>query len=1049
MMKFKAKLPAGKSLAVCVSIFMLLSVLAPSASAAVAIPDSARTYGIELFNADNGIPTSETNAVLQTSDSFLWMGGYGGLQRYDGTKFRQVSGTAGLTSYSIRSLWESPEGTFWVGSNDRGPFYLKDHRFHHIPSYDGTSFQSIRCFAQGQDGTIWLGTAEGLAYVSEEQVVEPFDMGEYGYENSTVYSLEEDMNGLIWGVDYSGSLFAIDSNTHTLVHYFAPGKFWGSHSYAYSCTVMGSGTVAVGMNDNTVYLIHHPASAHPSVTEIKTGELSAINCVYQTSNGLVWCCGDRGMGYIDNTNHFTDLSDYPYTDGLRCLREDYEHGLWISSNRFGVLHLSHNKIASLPLPENEDAVIYTVTHSNRQVYIATNNGLRVMDRDWVPVNNAAARELAHTPMRHVAEDTDGNLWLSGYYDGYFFYDIKNDVLTPVDIRGSQVRLTKLLRNGDLAVAHYGGLYILHEGAIVESYETDTTVLCLEEMEDGSLLCGTDGSGIYRLKDGAFTKYANQSNGLTGGVILRMAADLAQPDHLWVSCGYDLFYGNETGFSPMTGIQDGSGSILEIVPKMNDEIWLFRSSGLLLTKRASFFDSDPSTVECVRYLDNSDGLPGNIVANSWSAVDDSTFWICTYNGVACLDLSNPYYNPIKPKAALVNVSGGEGCTYEDGAVYMDTGVQKVTFEVAALTYGISEAKLRCYLSGFDEEPITGNASDLHDIIYTNIPGGEYTFHIQAYNSDGLPSEELVVPVVKKLHFMETIWFPISLILAAVLCTTAIVMLFNYYRMQRLRERQKLYKSITDQSISTIASAIDAKDPYTNGHSHRVADFSVKLGRRLGLCEEECERLHYIAMLHDIGKIGIPDSILKKKGRLTDEEYQVIKQHPDIGGAILANFTALDGVQEGALYHHERYDGKGYNKHLSGTEIPYFARIIAVADTFDAMNSNRCYRNALTMEDIIHELEAGRGTQFDPHIADLAVQILREELSNPETAKELDISCNQAVADELNKIGIDTPCGCKNKKPASEQAEGPSEKKSEEKAEKPADEKPKDDPAEGDS
>ena len=147
--------------------------------------------------------------------------------------------------------------------------------------------------------------------------------------------------------------------------------------------------------------------------------------------------------------------------------------------------------------------------------------------------------------------------------------------------------------------------------------------------------------------------------------------------------------------------------------------------------------------------------------------------------------------------------------------------------------------------------------------------------------------------------------------------------------------------------------------------------------MGMSEDEQEKIYYIALLHDIGKIGIPDAILNKPSRLTEEEFAVIKTHPLIGGEILKDFTALEGSSDGASYHHERYDGKGYGKQLVGDEIPLVARIIGVADAYDAMSSDRCYRNALDSKTVIEELKSGAGTQFDPQIVPFMLNMISDK------------------------------------------------------------------------
>ena len=197
-----------------------------------------------------------------------------------------------------------------------------------------------------------------------------------------------------------------------------------------------------------------------------------------------------------------------------------------------------------------------------------------------------------------------------------------------------------------------------------------------------------------------------------------------------------------------------------------------------------------------------------------------------------------------------------------------------------------------------------------------------------------------------------------------------------RIRKYNLRQEADRRIIEQSLKTFANIIDAKDEYTRGHSQRVAYYSREIARRMDMDEETCRQLYYIALLHDIGKIGITDSILTKPGALTEEERESIKQHVVIGGEILKDFNSIPGIAEGAKYHHERYDGKGYSAGLSGDAIPLFARIICVADSFDAMSSARCYRGKLEMEHVVNELKAHAGTQFDKNIVRYMLEMIAD-------------------------------------------------------------------------
>lgn len=174
------------------------------------------------------------------------------------------------------------------------------------------------------------------------------------------------------------------------------------------------------------------------------------------------------------------------------------------------------------------------------------------------------------------------------------------------------------------------------------------------------------------------------------------------------------------------------------------------------------------------------------------------------------------------------------------------------------------------------------------------------------------------------------------------------------------------------VECIASALDARDPYTGNHSERVSDMACLLCRFLGLAEAESQEIHIAAHLHDIGKIGIPDRVLLKEGKLDDEEWALMKKHPEIGAEILAKSVQLARISAIILHHHERYDGKGYPFGAKGEEIPFGARIIAVCDSIDAMSSNRSYRKAMPLDVCKGEIEKNIGIMYDPEIARVALE-----------------------------------------------------------------------------
>lgn len=249
--------------------------------------------------------------------------------------------------------------------------------------------------------------------------------------------------------------------------------------------------------------------------------------------------------------------------------------------------------------------------------------------------------------------------------------------------------------------------------------------------------------------------------------------------------------------------------------------------------------------------------------------------------------------------------------------------------------------------------------------------------------------MVIALVSALIEMVSVYFVVT-ISGLFIGTGLVILLFlNLIRtvrsvrnLERLRQKKELEsrrrqtERISLQTIKTISVTVETKNVYTNGHSQRVADYSALIAGALGWDDKRINNLRNAAYMHDVGMIGIPDSIVNKPTRLTEEEYAIIQRHTLIGADILKDITLIEHVAEVAHYHHERYDGTGYPEGLSGEEIPIEARIVAVADSYDAMNSKRIYRNALEKEKIIEELESCSGTQFDPVIAELFVRLIRE-------------------------------------------------------------------------
>ncbi len=220
-------------------------------------------------------------------------------------------------------------------------------------------------------------------------------------------------------------------------------------------------------------------------------------------------------------------------------------------------------------------------------------------------------------------------------------------------------------------------------------------------------------------------------------------------------------------------------------------------------------------------------------------------------------------------------------------------------------------------------------------------------------------------------------------AAEVLTLRVRHLLDLIRLQRdlhaeVERKTQEIEGLSLHVVHSLADAIDAKDAYTKGHSGRVADYSREIAKRFGYSAERQEEIYMMGLLHDVGKIGVPDEVINKPGKLTDEEFAKIKTHPGRGAKILENIKEMPKLATGARWHHERYDGRGYPDGLAGENIPEEARIIAVADAYDAMTSHRSYRDVIPQEVVKGELEKGSGTQFDSRFAAIMLEIIKEDV-----------------------------------------------------------------------
>lgn len=941
-------------------------------------------YVVTVYNEQNGLPTGEANVVIQTLDGYVWIGSYGGLIRYDGTDFKNYSEEKeGIASSSVRTLFEDSKGRLWIGTNDAGVYTYEHGVFTKINNQDDHTFLCIRDFAEDSDGIIYAASNSGLAKI-EGDILTP--ISNEAVNGNTVYSLGVDCYGRLWCSMNQGICTVIENEQ--VAEQLSSDLFF-DEAEIYCASSGSQGEIYLGSSGNEFVRLDFTDKDFDenaiTVKHYQTGGVTTHNQIRAYEDGTILISGLRGVGLLQADGNFMEFGENKKASSVNGAALDYEGNIWLASSTLGIVKYTKGCFST----PNEAAglsgkAINTVVSTGKEFYVGLDDGLLAFNNSWEPVENPLTELLRETRVRHIMVAEDKTLWVATYYGhGVIHYNpVTQKLVCYGEAEGlvsEGARVLLQLADGSVAVGTQGGISIIHNETVVKNYEksddglSNATILCLAQDEAGVLYAGTDGGGIFAISGDTIISYGF-SEGLGEGVVLRLLQDKAGPGW-FVSAGSSLYYLENGVFRKLDNFDKSAGSIFDIYMQQ-DSVYMMQNSGILKVDRDALLGEE--FARTVQY-GFPHGLTGSLNANTWNCIDEEgILYLSTRSGISCFGFSEK--NEIRPRGIISDlfVDDTVYTNYIENGIHLDRNATRLTIHFSTLSYtGTTNSGMSYQLEGFDEAERKIENEKSSSISYTNLPGGDYRFRLEVYLlEDPQNTLEYCVDIHKDKKMTE---YPLFWILGTVLCLVLVILIcvaIARSKIARASRRQKEYQTIIDQFLRAFAKTIDAKDTYTNGHSIRVAYYSKELAKRMNLSAEEQERVYYIALMHDIGKIGIPDSILKKAAKLTDEEMDVIKTHPVIGGEILKDCTALTGISEGARYHHERYDGNGYCEGLKGNNIPLVARIIGVADSYDAMSNARCYRRALDKDIIIRELKNGAGSQFDPEIVPIMLQMMAE-------------------------------------------------------------------------
>ena len=1003
-----AKPQHGGAAVASILVLCLLSGLAAPARAedgAAAETTDYNDYVQSVYSSSNGLPCGEANDIAQTNDGVLWIGTYAGLYRYNGREFRRVDNYESVRN--VNCLYVDEEGRLWIGTNDNGlAIVIREKVVNVLDQSSGLPSNSVRCVIRATDGYYYVGTTGSMQMLVMNNGLKVANtLPEVNYADS----ISADRKGNVAAIASGGRLFLMNRGLVLCSLQLTDGQ-----ELFNCCAFAPDGTLMAGSSTNHIYR-YDISDGDFTLLDVMTCEgVASINNLNYLSDGTLFISTDSGVSYVD-TDGYHKINTNDFNNSIDNMLYDYQGNLWFTSSRLGLLRLAKSAFRDVyGAVGMERRVVNAIVKWQGCYYIGTDKGLDVVDGGCrEQIRNDLTETLNGKRIRCMYVDEDNHLWVCTYGSGLMeFAPNGNSWLYNSDSGsfGNRARIVTGLSDGTILAAGDTGISFIRDHEIQQTIRNEdglinSMILTVTERGDGTILAGTDGDGIAVLKDGKVQEMLTREDGLSSGVILRTVKD-PKSEGVFIVTSNSLCY-----MEP-----EGSIHVLDKFPYFNnydiwvkdeDTLFVMSSAGIYVVERDELVAGGEMAWEL---LDARRGLGTSLTANSWNWYDgNGELFLPCDTGVYIIDVDkyNTGVRSYRMQLASVRLDGVLQPLDRTEAITVGRGVNRVELAPEILNYTIQEPNVGYILEGYDAQWTIIPQSSLSNIIYHNLPAGDYTFRLAVFDSAGeRVLEERKFDLVKTGEIYEQPGFLFYMLMLLSL----MIVWFTWFVVQRQLNQQRIKLNMANETVMAIANAVDARDVRTHQHSMRVAEYSVLIAQEMDCFKgwqknKMLSNLRKAAQMHDIGKIGIRDSVLNKVGRLNDEEYAEMKSHVERGADILKDFTLVEHVVDGTRYHHERYDGRGYPDGLKGEEIPLFGRIIGVADAFDAMTSNRVYRNHMDTDYVMNEMKRGRGTQFDPEALDAFFRLIDKGVINLDeiyAQKRAEIqSADQKAQDELRR------------------------------------------------
>ena len=966
------------------------------------------------------LEVSGAEALCQTEDGYVWIAQYSGLTRYDSKEFVTYKNFEynGQEYNLINVAALAAKGnTLYVATSDHVYVY-NDYRFKPLVAVDGIisdivldEKSDLLYICTRESGGIVYDIAAGTESTipgTEGKTIRDFatgnEKGRYYYQaDEGVYDQDGNeilQNSKLMELYAYGAVLYIVDDTGTIYRYD-----------------MESGTF---LNEITVPdQINKILYSEEDQILFAACEKDGIYCIdFSTGEPVTTLAGD-----LDNKSQLMDLMI------------DYQGNLWVASHFIGtsgVSIITRNALTELLYddqiwhtlnePPAYDRNVYAVERYGNILYIVCSNRIFMYDltRKEILPDNVLMQTIDEYALHRTEEGrANGDSSFTFVFSpkdvevfrdkvcfavtniGLVEYDPDSEQVVIYDydyisshlgtlVNDPDITLTDKVRSmrsfDDALILGYSRGIMRFDGETFSVINVGSNVLYINKTNDGKILFDQT-KGLFVVDDDFTTVTEIPTEKNVTGNRLKFLVD---GDNLYYTLNSRLFRTNTAkgdGVSEEIVIPYVKGSIVELAKIRYNNINGEPVYKYVIGSQTQLYITDSLEGNSLTEYETYDAINGlqPIIANTSGYYDESEmkYYLQSTNGIYVYEpmMVNEDHLPVKIALSSVDL---DGTPLYGSNISIGKDVSRVAFNLSVFGFRPNSGFTSYYkLDGVDSD-YTSYTDENRSIYYTNLPGGSYDFHYYVVDEYGQESNRILIHVEKEKRVNELWWFWAILCALAVAVLSLISFLVIRYKTRQSLKRQLEYKNITLESLQAIGRTIDAKDEYTNGHSIRVSNYSRLIAEDMGMQQDEIENIYYIALLHDIGKIAIPDSILNKPGRLTDEEFKVMKSHTTRGAEILKGISTIPQIIEGAKSHHEKYDGSGYPEGLKGENIPLVARIICCADCFDAMASKRVYKEPFSKEVIIGEFERCSGTQFDPQIAKIVIGMISAGRLKPDSA-----------------------------------------------------------------